>query len=273
LGDTYFSLLGNDFLPDSAQEEIERLENKALQLEPSLPNPHVTLAWLNIFSWKLSEAELQADRALQLDPNSVDAHVAQLWVSRIRGKMSIKAIEIEQLRQLDPVSPITLASLGTTLEEDDATLDDGFKLCTEAVQLDSSFALAHWCLGRAFQRRRDAEKAISEFRRAVAAGGGIPYFETSLDVAYALAGNLRPAIKRVGKLRSKKDRCWCYEIAKLEASIGNREAALYWLKKAFQVHDKKLIFIASEVEFRPLQADPEFQDLARALGLPVSARR
>ena len=52
-----------------------------------------------------------------------------------------------------------------------------------------------------------------------------------------------------------------FKIAALQASLGNKQAALGWLEKAYTVHDRKLIFALIDPVFWSLQSDLHFQDL------------
>ena len=267
LGDAYLTLVTLDLVPPAKLQEAESLERKAMQLDPSLAGPHVGLAWIKIQSWDAPGGEQEAERALELDPNNLDAHIVQMWALLLRSSPKSSMPDWRQVRQLDPVSPPSLASVGSLLVSS-RMFDDGLELCHEAVELEPDFALGHWCIGRAFLGKKQPDRAIPELRQAVAKAGEISFFRGSLGEAYAAAGNRDAVLGMIADFQSKKDPRLYYEIATLEAALGNGEAALNWLDKAYKQHNRKLAFMSLESAFDPLRSDPRFQDLLGRVGLP-----
>jgi hypothetical protein len=49
---------------------------------------------------------------------------------------------------------------------------------------------------------------------------------------------------------------------------GEKEEALEWLEKAYEVRDPRLAGLKSKRMFDPLRFDPRFQDVERRVGLP-----
>jgi Flp pilus assembly protein TadD len=66
--------------------------------------------------------------------------------------------------------------------------------------MDPSFAIAHYELGQAFERKRMLNEAIGEFKRAIELSGGNEIFDANLAYAYAASGRKEEAIKIVKDL-------------------------------------------------------------------------
>jgi hypothetical protein len=58
------------------------------------------------------------------------------------------------------------------------------------------------------------------------------------------------------------------ELAVLYAGLGDKEAALSSLEKAYAAHDLQMQFLKIDPHFDSLRSDPRFQDLMRKVGLP-----
>jgi hypothetical protein len=58
-----------------------------------------------------------------------------------------------------------------------------------------------------------------------------------------------------------------YDLAVVRLALGEKEAALQWLRKAYDEHDWALVVLAVEPRLDPLRSDPRFQELVRKVGL------
>ena len=57
-------------------------------------------------------------------------------------------------------------------------------------------------------------------------------------------------------------------MASLDASLGNRDRALQWLRRAYEEHSPSMPMVQMDPSFDTLRSDPRFQDLVRRVGLP-----
>jgi hypothetical protein len=57
-------------------------------------------------------------------------------------------------------------------------------------------------------------------------------------------------------------------LASISMLAGEKQEALEWLEKAYEVRDPRLAGLKSNRMFNPLRSDPRFQDLLRRVGLP-----
>jgi hypothetical protein len=59
-----------------------------------------------------------------------------------------------------------------------------------------------------------------------------------------------------------------YDLAVVNIGLGEKEAALKWLEKAYDEGDWAFIVFATEPRLDPLRSDPRFQTILKKLDLP-----
>lgn len=93
---------------------------------------------------------------------------------------------------------------------------------------------------------------------------------TGLGRAYADLAQRANAERIVEQLlRDSRERSdLAIEIALINAELEEKEQALAWLEKAYQLRDGGMILLNVHPAFRRLHHDPRFADLARRVGLP-----
>ena len=57
-------------------------------------------------------------------------------------------------------------------------------------------------------------------------------------------------------------------VAEIYAILGNKEQALDWLEKAYQEHDRFLVFLKVQSEFDDLRGNPRFDQLVAKVFAP-----
>jgi hypothetical protein len=62
-----------------------------------------------------------------------------------------------------------------------------------------------------------------------------------------------------------------YNIAIVHAGLGEFDAALGWLEKAYETRDVRLTFLAVEPKWDTMRSEPGFQSLLKRLALPLDA--
>ena len=125
-------------------------------------------------------------------------------------------------------------------------------------------------LGWTYEQKRMPDQAIVEFKKAVEAANGDPFFVAALGHAYAFAGNRRDAEKVLQTLsdRAKKSYVSPFDLALIYTALGEKDKAFALLNKAVAEHSTFLVYTKWEPRLDPLRSDPRFQDLLRRIGLP-----
>jgi TolB-like protein/DNA-binding winged helix-turn-helix (wHTH) protein/Tfp pilus assembly protein PilF len=247
---------------------------RALELDDSLAEAHTSLAFVLMqYEWDWQSADREFHRALELNPNYATAHQWYgLWLMA-RGR-SEEAIEEEgRALENDPLSTIVetdtcqfLVYLGRD--------DDAIGHAQRALELDPGFPLAHLYLAEAYAGKKNYQDAIVETRKALDLNAD-PTWTWALSVlarVYALAGQTDKgrAILQTMLQTANQQKDLAIELALVYASLGEEEAALGWLERAYRNHEGGLILLHMSPEFQTIRQAPRFRDLVRHIGLLYS---
>jgi tetratricopeptide (TPR) repeat protein len=87
---------------------------------------------------------------------------------------------------------------------------------------------------------------------------------------YARAGRVREARECLRELqdRLEEESFGVYEVALIYAGLGEKDHAFEWLERAYEEHDKGLIYLKVDPPLDPLRSDPRYEDLLRRMNFP-----
>jgi TolB-like protein len=238
---------------------------RAIEFDDSLSEGHAALAsaLLNA-DWDLAAAEKQFKQALALNPNSATVH------DRYGGYLDLianrdAAIEEAQIAvKLDPLSGRALSDLAY-IYYFSRQYDQALALLRMAEAKDSNLHPDIFAYGDVYAEKGMYQESINEFLRL----GENPHALGHLGNAYARAGQSAAARKIIAQLqqRIQMDQLGTYEIALVYAGLGQKDEAFTWLQKAFEAHDRGMIFLKVDPPLDPLRSDPRFDQLLRRVGL------
>ncbi len=242
---------------------------KALEIDDTVSEAHAQLAFATMFydhDWPRAEKEFR--RAIELNPNNPNAHrgLAQYFVSNARFDEALA--EIERARELDPVSLGINSDKGWYLHFARKP-DEAIAQLRKTLELDPNFAVAHFVLGNAYELRGDYDRAIAEYQTNIALSEPLSSRLGSLGHAYAMTGRKKEARQILSQLNefSRHGYVSPYHTALVYVALGERDAALAWLEKAYNDHFWMTAFLKVDPRLDSLRSDSRFQDLLRRVGL------
>ena len=156
----------NDVLP-----EARAAAEKALELDPSLSDGHVSRALVLTADWNWSEAEKEHRLALKLGPNSWGAHASYTQYLGTMGRFDEATAQIRYAGELDPMSPINrnfLASTALLSHQPDLAIEE-FKNTGNDIGL-----------GHAYGQKKMYLDAAAAFQKAASQRGREPVVVSSL---------------------------------------------------------------------------------------------
>ena len=255
----------DDYLIAKAQVNAER----AIQLDPTLSEPHATLGLLKSFQWDWDGSEKEYKRALELNPKYATTYHWYSRLLRAQGRYQEALTQIKKGQELDPLSvPIAENVVQNLVENGD--LDGALAQCKRTLELDSNYwsihfrqAAVHFERGEKAEGFAAASKSIELIGRAPIAMGFWGYALATVgkrDEALAVAKELEQkyAAKEMDGVR----------IASVYLGLGDKDKVFEWLEKDFETRRPTLMEMRLELEFRSVRDDPRYKDLLRRMGLP-----
>jgi serine/threonine protein kinase/Tfp pilus assembly protein PilF len=242
----------------------------ALELDEDLASPHVSLGWIHMtYDYDWEEARRELKRAVVLSPGSADAHRAYATFLLGTGDFPESIRESHRAHALDPLSLSQNVALALTLyfarQEDLAA--EQFR---QTLDENHGAIPAHVGLGMVFAEEGHYEEAIAEFRKAVSGANPSPDAATQLARAYALMGRKAEAREMAQALANadSSKRPSAYSLATVYAALGDRNAALDWLEKAYQERDPDFLYLKIDPRLGSLRTEPRFQQLLARATIP-----
>jgi TolB-like protein/DNA-binding winged helix-turn-helix (wHTH) protein/Flp pilus assembly protein TadD len=270
LADAYDGL-GSIFVgaspPNETRPRVISAAQKALELDPDLPEAHVLLADTYMSQWRWAEAEAEFKRALDLNPNNVDAHIGLADWLLCHEQVEEALAWARRGRELDPLgeSGHSIAwILFTARRYDEAIHEFRNEL---AVKPDNGNIL--WDLGWALIFNGQAREAIPVLEKAVSVTNRSPGIISALIWAYSRDGRRADALRLLGELKKREQAGYVPAAAFVNAylGLGDNDEAFVWFERAFQEQSNLLKFIKVFPPFDVVRSDPRFQDLVRRVGL------
>ena len=245
---------------------------KAVALDDNLDQAHTALAWVDAYyDWDWGGAEAEYKRTILLNPNSAVGHMSYSNLLQILGRSRESLEEEHAARMLDPFSVTALmVPVGNSYYRRE--YDRGLAQAREAQALYPRISAIHVYLSNFYAAQGRDKQSAEEILLGEESGGATPERVAALKAANELAGPRGLRLKRIelNKKAVGKESSNAYDIAIDCAAVGNTDEALFWLERAFQVRDAKIVLIGVEPIFDGLRSNPRFTRLLSQIGLQSS---
>jgi TolB-like protein/DNA-binding SARP family transcriptional activator/tetratricopeptide (TPR) repeat protein len=242
----------------------EQAARKAIQLDPSLGEPHAILSRVRRLNYDLASAEAEMKRAVELEPANARFRewLVQLYVAIERPADAL--VEGRRAVQLDPLSPTANGELAHALLANDRC-DEALAQLEKLKSLRPPLLRAAGIAADCHVRRKMWPEAIAELQRTAANAG--TRGQAGLGYVLARAGRTDEARRILTVLidRSRRINGDAFEVALVYAGLGEDDQAFAWLDKA--VEDRSFDLEELSTIADDLRSDPRFGLLRRRVGL------
>lgn len=273
LADAY-AVLGSVFLdsvpPREAMPKALQLAEKALELDSSLGEAYVTMAYIRcMYNFDWSGAEGLFQRAIAYSPGYSVAHEWYAIYLALSGRKKEALSEISRALDTDPLSlQINTASIQVNyfVGDYDRAIECGLK----TLDLDASFSTARIFLAMAYQKKKMFQKALLEAEKAATFFSDKTAILGCIGGCYASLGKKSEVMKIIKQLTtlSKKRYVPSFVFAWIYMHLRDNDKTLEFLERAYVEHSSYLSVIGIEPGMDFLRGDPRFIALQRKIGLP-----
>jgi serine/threonine protein kinase/Tfp pilus assembly protein PilF len=272
ISETYGSMPAYPYLsPKEAFPEAKAAAQKALELDPTLPEAHTFLAYsLVIYDWNWPDAERSFKRAIELDPNNAAAHFryGHIYLAPV-GRYDEANAEIKRGLDLEPLDINMGGTLGwgyLITGQKDKALEQARK----TYDLDPNHPIARWFLNQVSIELGMYDQVLARTEQTLQTDPTNQFALRDAGIAYAKAGRRDKAEEMIRRFREiqKTQYVPTCRIAAIYGALGEKDKAFEELNKAFEVRDWELFRINVDTYWAPLHDDPRFKELVKRLNLP-----
>jgi tetratricopeptide (TPR) repeat protein len=286
LAEAYIVGWGSGLSLKEESPKVNEAAIKALELDPSLAEPHTSLAFIKLFNdWDFSGAEAEFKQSLALNPNLASAH---LWYSHyllFMQRLNEAVNECERARNLDPFNFWINRRLGQAFYHA-RRYDDALRQIRRTLEMfpDHNVGGLYGEIADVYEQKRMFAEAFAARQQALTLqkDPSVP----ALGEAYKRAGYKGYLLKQVEILEQgppagvrttlapelelgHQGLTFLY-LAHLYALLGDEAHAMSYLERAYEDHVWALPFAATAPELDSIRSSPRFRDLVRRIGFPQS---
>jgi eukaryotic-like serine/threonine-protein kinase len=270
LADAYNFMGDSGYVPPSqVWQNAKSAAMQSVKIDDSLPEAHISLALVREgYDWDWPGAEDEFKQAIQLNGNSASAHH---WFGDFlmrMGRFEEARVELKKAQDLDPLSLLINTSVGRQLYFS-RQYDQALKQLRKTLDMDPNFVPAQHAIELAYAQNGMFREAVAERQRVLTLSG-------SADLAAAIGeefgqsgypGVLQSWLEGLTEV-SKHGYVSGYNIAQIQARLGQKDQALAMLERAFSDRDSNLTYLKVDPVFDEIRSTPRFQALLQKLGLP-----
>jgi eukaryotic-like serine/threonine-protein kinase len=253
---------------DASAERAEQAARKAIELDPTLAEPHATLGSIAYGQrWRWDEADREFRQALQLNPESA---TSRHWYSGFLGWMGMLDEARNEARlsvEYEPLSLVINLNYGCVLLFS-GRYEEAMTVCRKVLDLEPRFFFAQWVQGRILVARNLFEDAIALLRAALDEQGRQAELLGILGYALARSGRTEDARAIVRELESigGSSRVAAHA-GEVWLGLGETEKALERIEQLF-VHRGELGYVLRDPHFEALRAHPGWEEMLRRVDFP-----
>ncbi|HSM35241.1 MAG TPA: tetratricopeptide repeat protein [Longimicrobiales bacterium] len=265
MADTWMQLADDWEAPDRAYPEARKAAEKAIALDPRLPEAHTALGKvLGWFEWDFDGAELALRRAVGANRKYGDAHWGLGSILPATGLLDDAVEEMRLAVSIDPLSPVFNYWLSRFLyfrRQLDAAKEEAHR----SIELDPTSFRPRLILGLCHLLEDRPEEALEAFESR--AMEGIVSGRIFVARAHAAAGRPDEARRILLELDEGDEYIRSEFMAAGWASLGDLDRAFAALEQAYRDRSAGLIYLHVDPSYDPLRGDERYGELVERIGL------
>ncbi len=270
LGDSYLLLPEYAGTPvNEAMPKAKAFAAKALQIDPTLGEPHATLGLIHHYLWEWDEADREFLRAIELNPNYPTVHH---WFSnnlRERGDYKKALAEIKRAQELDPLSGIINVNLGILLALNGDTTAARAQL-NRTIEMDRGWFNGYYWMGMVDVMDGRLSDSITNLQKSVDLNKDALRPQGMLGYSLGASGRRSEALELLKEIENRNSEgvAAASNIATIYIGLGDKEKAYEWLEKGFQDKDIEISRSDWFPQFNSLREEPRFKALMQKVRKP-----
>jgi serine/threonine protein kinase/TolB-like protein/Flp pilus assembly protein TadD len=268
--DAYILLFDRGIISNNeASPRIRSAAQRAIELDPTLAEPHAALAALKEQAdWDWAGAEAEYRKAIGLNPNDATSHHWYSTLLQNLGRFKEALAENGKALALDPASPQIYANHAGLLM-DMHRYEDAMAEVNRLIAANPEFPAYYGVRGLVYWHLENQDAFVADWATEMKKSGR-PEWAEAFTAAFRKAKlkGACTALIEVLKNESQREYVSPNEMARYYALMGDRDHAFEWLEKAYADRSGRMEYIKNEDFFEPFHSDPRYIDLLKRMGLP-----
>lgn len=260
--------IAGEAAPEEYYPNAKAAAQRALQIDPTLAEGHAMLGWIaHWYDWDWAASEAHFRRAIELNPNDTEGRLGYGHLLLISGRQDRALAEVRRAREISPFYAVATSLEGFFLARA-ARPEEAIQRLEEARQQYEDFWLIRLHLAEAYFAAGRYEDALEEAQNARTISGGSSA-AMAREVAYlARLGRTADAEAVLDEMLQQSDDRYVppIDLAAAYDGVGDVDAALRWLERAYEVRDPKMALLGV-YDWNFVRDRPEFADLLHRLDL------
>ena len=247
---------------------------RAVRANANLGEAQVAVGYVNwLLDWDWTAAETALRLAIRLDPSNAAAHRSLGHDLSQMGRHTEAESAMRRTRELEPLEPLSHA-LSAQVAFQARQYPAAVEHARRAVLIDSQFWIGYMQLGQAYEQIGETALALAALTDAARFSGSNSKATSLRGYILAKTGRANEAREVLRQLESDSRERYVppSAMALVHAGLGDREAVIEWLAKAFDARDVHLIYLPVDPKWDPYRADPRFQALLTRCGFTLAAK-
>ena len=255
--------------PDDSYPRAREAALRAVELDPTLAEGHVALGHVQVQwdrDWRGAESSYR--RALALDPNAPRARMLYALFLGAMGRVDESLQESRTAASLRPESP-TVGAVRAIVLFGARRSEEAIEQGRRTIGLDPAFSLVHFWQALALADVGRFDEAMMEALASRTGVGNLP--APAVGYIHGRAGRPGEALEVLRALEAARARSIyvpATDLALVAVGMGDREAALTWLERAYDEHAHWMGWMRSFPPFDPLRDEPRFKALVAKMKFP-----
>ncbi|HEX8283342.1 MAG TPA: protein kinase [Pyrinomonadaceae bacterium] len=251
--------------PPGAWASAKNAALRAVEADDACSEAHASLGFV-LFNYErdFTGAERELARAIELNRENAVARRWHAFNLSAMGRHDEAVAEIRKARELAPRSPVIATALANILLNA-RRFDEAEGACRDALDLDPGSISAHIILRWSYEMRGMCDDALAVYEQERAFAGDTPTTRVKYAHVLASCGSVGEARAALSELIANREREWvtAYELAVINALLGDADAAFSWLARAEEEHSVGLTYLRVDPRLDNLRSDPRFPQLLR----------
>ena len=262
-------VFGADRDPVEVYAQWRPHQTRALELAPALPDAHAQLGWLRYWcdhDW--AGAERAYRHALSLNSSLAHASFGLGFMLVVTGRVEEGMALVRRARELDPTALLTCTIEATFLQRQGDTEAARLRL-SRVLEFAPRFWIAHMAMAVWHEQRGEQEAALASIERSARLN---PHSSQPPSLKGAMLGQwgrepqARAVLAQL-QARAAERHVPPTSLAAVQVSLGERDAALDSLERAFDCNDARLLYLRDDSRWLHLRDEARFQGLVDRMNL------